>query len=1017
MSRIQQNLSFIDLAGVSRRSITNRRVRQHLPFLAKILTALAVAGFSLWGCGTPGPGNLPAVSSSSGSESPGAGLEGLAPLGRAVTVEVVRGTLQTREGSGPWKARREGQSITGVTELRARGQGAMLSVGGEQGGGGEQGKLWLRGGARLRVGQTTAGVMRMALFAGEARVSFFDQNRRDVQLLRKGRFFDVAGEDLLLRAEKKKALKVLRTVRRPVLGDWALALQSEPTAAGIGTLGARVGVASLELRRVHVKARRAGDAAVTSVEHVFYNTSGERLEGTFRFPLPAGASLLGLAMEIDGKLMEGELVERHKARRTYEAIVDAMQDPALLEWEQGNTFKLRVFPIEPRSEKRIVIRYLSSLRRGAAGLEYVYTTATTPAMQRRPLRFTLDFDGKQAVLDRAFVPGREVVVAARGARGQGAPMAQRQVRPDGTYTALRISTDGLLPRRASSPVLERKGRQRPRDLVLVVDTSRSSLESRKLALQAVQTLLSGLRSGDRFQVVASDLFARNHTQQMVRRSEKSVRSALAFLRGIEPDGATDLGLALTHAARLVSSQRRAGRQLQLVYLGDGTATWGETEPGALRGLIARALGQAPLHALILGKGADAELLSDLVARQGGQGLKPRNMLDVRRFALALQGAAGTPRLRGVTITAGEHDELYPRHATTLFAGSEHTVLVRTPPGKKPPTSLTLRATYQGRSFKRRLKVGAAAPALHVAHRWARLHIAFLQAEGKPRAEVIKVSLSHGVMSRHTAFLVLESEEAYKRFKIARRKQKQQQEAARVARLDPKITGGDLETVGGRRASMSPDHMQPGDPEVRIPAPADARSVVVVFPFGETKVARYEPELRAWTVRFLISKETAEGTYEVTVRVTHADGRVQILPMSYVVDTTGPALKVSVHKRGAHYVIRASQLVSKIELGRELRRHEISGELDAEARPGGKQMARYVELVKDAYRVDVRAPDGQTVRMWRLASGEFRGNWRPRMALSGPQVFTVVAVDKAYNRSVFSVTYDPRTGAVTRGGGS
>ena len=92
-------------------------------------------------------------------------------------------------------------------------------------------------------------------------------------------------------------------------------------------------------------------------------TASERLEGTFRFPLPEGASLVGLAMEIDGKMMEGELVESDKARKTYETIVDEMRDPALLEWEHGTTFKLRVFPIEPHEDKRIVIRYVAPLRR------------------------------------------------------------------------------------------------------------------------------------------------------------------------------------------------------------------------------------------------------------------------------------------------------------------------------------------------------------------------------------------------------------------------------------------------------------------------------------------------------------------------------------------------------------------------------------------------------------------------------------------------------------------------------
>ena len=530
---------------------------------------------------------------------------------------------------------------------------------------------------------------------------------------------------------------------------------------------------------------------------------------------------------------------------------------------------------------------------------------------------------------------------------------------------------------------------------------------------AFSRLLSELRRGDRFQLVAADLFVRNQTPRMVPASAAASASALSFLRGIEPDGATDLGLALGHAGKLARAAREhagSGRRLQLVYLGDGTATWGETDAARLRRLAGSALGpDLALHVLMLGKGADTELLRDLAAQQGGRVHRPQNMVDVRRFVLALQGAAGVPRLRQVLVSAGEHDEVYPRRPTTLYAGDQLTVLVRTPPGQTPPSKVTLRARLGSRTLERRLVLRPQA-AQHVAHRWARLHIAHLQAESKPREEVVKVSLRHGVMSRHTAFLVLESEEAYKKHQIARRNQKQQ---ARLARLDPRVTGGDLESVGPRQASMSPDHMQPGDPEIRIPAPATARCVVVVFPFGETKVAHYEPRLRALTVRFLIDKETPEGTYKVSVRITHQSGRVELLAMSYVVDTTGPTLKISLVRRGVRYLIRASQLISSVELSRELQRARIAGEAVDPKHP--KQRRRFAQLVKDAYRVELRAPDGQTVRMWTMASGEFRGIWKPRQALRGPQVFSVVAVDIAYNRSVFSVTFDPATGRVTPGG--
>src|SRR5262249_16050748 len=82
---------------------------------------------------------------------------------------------------------------------------------------------------------------------------------------------------------------------------------------------------------------------------------------TFYFPLPADASLSRLAMYVkDGdkcKLMEGGMAERDHARNVFETILHMRRDPALLEWVDGSTFKMRVFPLEPREEKRLILSY------------------------------------------------------------------------------------------------------------------------------------------------------------------------------------------------------------------------------------------------------------------------------------------------------------------------------------------------------------------------------------------------------------------------------------------------------------------------------------------------------------------------------------------------------------------------------------------------------------------------------------------------------------------------------------
>jgi hypothetical protein len=119
--------------------------------------------------------------------------------------------------------------------------------------------------------------------------------------------------------------------------------------------------AKLALRKYHVDVHVEDGFARTTIDQTFFNHTQARLEGTFFFPLPPDASLSRLAMYVDGKLMEGGMAERDYARAVYERIVYQQKDPALLEWVDASTFKMRVFPLEPRQEKRLVLSYTQKL--------------------------------------------------------------------------------------------------------------------------------------------------------------------------------------------------------------------------------------------------------------------------------------------------------------------------------------------------------------------------------------------------------------------------------------------------------------------------------------------------------------------------------------------------------------------------------------------------------------------------------------------------------------------------------
>ena len=62
---------------------------------------------------------------------------------------------------------------------------------------------------------------------------------------------------------------------------------------------------------------------------------------------PTGSHIDKFSMDINGTMMEAELLPADKARALYEEIVRKAKDPALLEYVGRDAFKVRIFPIEP----------------------------------------------------------------------------------------------------------------------------------------------------------------------------------------------------------------------------------------------------------------------------------------------------------------------------------------------------------------------------------------------------------------------------------------------------------------------------------------------------------------------------------------------------------------------------------------------------------------------------------------------------------------------------------------------
>ncbi len=126
----------------------------------------------------------------------------------------------------------------------------------------------------------------------------------------------------------------------------------------------------LRITDVKVSITVVGNIASTSMEMTFYNNINRQLEGEFCFPLGEGQTVSAFALDVNGKMREGVVVEKNEGRQVFESVVRRRIDPGLLEWTAGNNFKTRVFPIPSKGYKRIRISFEQELL--ASGKGYLY---------------------------------------------------------------------------------------------------------------------------------------------------------------------------------------------------------------------------------------------------------------------------------------------------------------------------------------------------------------------------------------------------------------------------------------------------------------------------------------------------------------------------------------------------------------------------------------------------------------------------------------------------------------------
>ena len=119
---------------------------------------------------------------------------------------------------------------------------------------------------------------------------------------------------------------------------------------------------TLRLSELSIEVQILGSIAATTLEVTFYNDHNTDQEGELILPLNPGQTITRYALDIDGYMREGVVVEKEKARKVFEEIVRRQVDPGLVEKVQGNQFKTRVYPLPAKGTRRIRLGFEQTLK-------------------------------------------------------------------------------------------------------------------------------------------------------------------------------------------------------------------------------------------------------------------------------------------------------------------------------------------------------------------------------------------------------------------------------------------------------------------------------------------------------------------------------------------------------------------------------------------------------------------------------------------------------------------------------
>jgi Ca-activated chloride channel family protein len=132
------------------------------------------------------------------------------------------------------------------------------------------------------------------------------------------------------------------------------------------------------LKHTDVKAEITGFLARVNVTQEFGNSSQEKIEAVYTFPLPQNAAVDDMTLIVGNRVVRGKIKRREEAQAIYDAARAAGQVAGLLDQERPNIFTQHVANIMPGESVKISISYVETLQYEGGSYEFVFPMVVGP---------------------------------------------------------------------------------------------------------------------------------------------------------------------------------------------------------------------------------------------------------------------------------------------------------------------------------------------------------------------------------------------------------------------------------------------------------------------------------------------------------------------------------------------------------------------------------------------------------------------------------------------------------------